>query len=116
VSAELIQVLAMAGGFLLLLSVVGWVAERWMDAPVAIQARQDQRLPAVERQLLGDDWRDPIRPYFRRRFEDRTRVRLAIAATCGADPYPPNKGEGRAATTADPQDTRKEVSSCHEAA
>lgn len=54
--------------------------------------RPDRRIPADELALTGPDWRDPVAPYFRSRFESHTRTRLAIAATCGADP---EKREGQ---------------------
>lgn len=39
-----------------------------------------------------DDWREPAADFFHARFASHTRTRLAIAATCGADP---DKNEGR---------------------
>jgi hypothetical protein len=102
---EVIAVLAIAGGFMLLLAGMAWIADRKKDAPVAQPLRLDRHVPARERALLGDDWRDPIRPYFRQRWEGHLRKRLAIAATCGADPdLPSENNEDRAATTAGPQD------------
>jgi hypothetical protein len=70
----------------IVLITVTWLVERRMDAPVDKVQRFGQRIPTTERQLLGDDWFEPVRPYFRRRWEAHLRTRLAIAATCGADP------------------------------
>lgn len=115
--AQFSDIFAIAAGFLLLLTVVGWIAERRMDAPVKSSPRTGARLSATERQLLGDHWFDPVRPYFRRRWESHLRKRLAIAATCGADPdLPVSDNEDRAVVAAGPQDTRRGDSSCQEAA
>ena len=95
-------VILVPGAFLIAIT---WFVERKMDAPVDHRPRTGRRVPAAERRLWGDDWRDPVRSYFRQRFEDHLRVRLAIAATCGADPdLPAENNEDRAATTAGPQD------------
>lgn len=90
-------------GFFLI--VITWLVERKMDAPVDKTSRFGQQLPAIERELLGDDWRDPVQSYFRHRWESHLRTRLAIAVTCGADPdLPSSENEERASATADPQD------------
>lgn len=114
---ELTKLLVIAAGLLAVLAGAAWLADRKKDAPVDHSPRSGQRVPTAERQLLGDDWREPIRPYFRRRWECHLRTRLAIAATCGADPdLPENENGDRAATTAGLQDTRNGDSPCHEAA
>lgn len=79
---------------LLLLAGTVWLVAWQVRAYHRVEqpARSDHRLPAVERELLGDDWRTPVIPFLEARFEARTRTRLVIAAQCGADPY---KSESR---------------------
>jgi hypothetical protein len=103
--AQLIEILIFSGRLLAVLAGAAWAGDRWKDARVKQPVRADQHVPATERQLLGDHWFDPVRPYFRRRWEGHLRKRLAIAATCGADPdLPAENNEDRAATTAGPPD------------
>lgn len=97
----------------LVLLAILWAGERWMDRTIEQPIRVDQHIPADEYRLLGDS----IWELVRTRFESHTRTRLAVTATCGADPdLHANENEGRTAVTADPQDTRNGDSPCHEAA
>jgi hypothetical protein len=65
---------------------LAWVADRRMDAPVNQTPRPDRHLPADEYRLLGDDWRDNVRPFFTESFIRNTRRRLAVFSVTGADP------------------------------
>jgi hypothetical protein len=53
--------------------------------------RTDQRIPADELRRLGDDWRDPVRPYFQRRWESAVRTRAAVNHVCGISDEGPNE-------------------------
>ena len=62
------------------LAVLAAVGDRLADR------RYHRNLIPVETHHDFDDWREPVAPFFRSRFESRVRSRLAVAATCGADP------------------------------
>jgi hypothetical protein len=64
--------------------------------------RSDQRIPADELALTGPDWRDPVRPYFQRRWESAVRTRAAVNHVCGIELPSPQTNRGRAGETADP--------------
>lgn len=51
------------------------------------QYRADHRISELESDLLGDNWLEPVRPYFTEAFIRRTRTRMAIYSATGADPY-----------------------------
>lgn len=50
------------------------------------QARPDRHIPVEERELLGDDWREPAADFFAESFIRSTRRRLAVYSVTGADP------------------------------
>jgi hypothetical protein len=89
----------------IVLITVTWLVERRMDAPVDKVQRFGQHIPTTERQLLGDDWFEPVRPYFRRRWEAQVRTRAAVHHVCDIE-FSPNK-EGAAVDPADPQATQR---------
>jgi hypothetical protein len=80
---DALVVLLIPGFFLI---AVTWFVERRMNAPIDERQRVGRPIPPAERRLLGDNWFEPVRPYFHRRWESRLRTRRAIVATCGADP------------------------------
>lgn len=44
-----------------------WVAQNrpsWLAAKPQVPPRPNSRIPAHERALLGDDWREPVADYF----------------------------------------------------
>lgn len=53
---------------------------------VEAQTRPDRRIPANERALLGDDWRDRVIGPRTEDFIRRTRTRFAVYTVTGADP------------------------------
>lgn len=65
---------------------LAWIADRRLDAPINQTPRPDRHLPPEEYRLLGDDWRDNVRPFFTERFIRHTRRRLAVFSVTGADP------------------------------
>lgn len=72
---------------LLLVAVVVFTARQirtyhQVDEP----ARPDRHIPARERALLGDDWREPAADFFAESFIRDTRRRFAVMTVCGADP------------------------------
>ena len=71
-------VLLIPGAFLVAIT---WFVERKMDAPVDRVPRTGHRVPAAERRLWGDDWRDPVRPF--------------IWLTSGPSPKPTPKSDPR---------------------
>ena len=58
-------------------------AKAYHDVP--IRPRADQRIPAEDMNLLGQDYRDSVSPYFHRRLEQIERKRGAILAITGID-------------------------------
>jgi hypothetical protein len=101
------EVIAFAAAGCLLLAALAWLADRGMDRSVETRPRADQRIPADELALTTLDWRDPIRPYFQRRWESAVRTRAAVNHVCGIELPSPHTNRGRAANTADPTNTRR---------
>ena len=69
--------------------------------------RTDQRIPADELALTGLDWRDPVRPYFQRRWESAVRTRAAVNHVCGIELPSPQTQRSRTATTVGSPNTRR---------
>lgn len=63
-----------------------WLVGRLLDRSVPAPVRPDRRVPARERWLLGDDWRDRVAPYLSESFVRGTRTRFAVFSVTGADP------------------------------
>jgi len=77
---ESVIVAAFIAGPLAVLAVLAAIGDRMADR------HYHRTHEPVETPHDFDDWRDPVIPFFRSRFESHTRSRLAVAATCGADP------------------------------
>jgi hypothetical protein len=69
--------------------------------------RTDQRIPADELALTTLDWRDPVRPYFQRRWESKVRTRAAVNHVCGIELQLTTNNEGRVADPTGPQATQR---------
>lgn len=88
------DVLFLSGLFLLALAVVAWAGDRLLDWRVPAPPRPDRRIPARERELLGDCWPEVAADYF----ADWGRRRQELHITR-------NENEGRAVLAADPHET-----------
>jgi hypothetical protein len=100
--AALIFIALFAAAVFAVLALAAWVADRPPTPP-----RTDQRIPADELALTGLDWRDPVRPYFQRRWESKVRTRAAVNHVCGIELQLTTNNEGRVADPTGPQATQR---------
>jgi len=75
----IIAVLILVGGVLFSLR----QAKVFHQTPCSGGTRTDQRIPAEEMALTGDDYRDHCDDYFQRRWESQVRTRSAVNHVCG---------------------------------
>lgn len=64
---------------------LAWIVDRAMDFRTRHQARPDNRIPARDRELLGEDAFGKARRYFSPPYEGQQRTRMAIYKVTGGD-------------------------------